>query len=135
MTASYSCLSGKSFLLSTTILIRMGKNYIACIATLLTTQRAFAHRGACLMLQIRYSAARGVTNLGWLDSRHTFSFGSYYDPRSMGVSALRVLNEDHVQPGAGFDTHGHQDMEILTYVTEGVIAHQDSMGHTTRLPA
>jgi quercetin 2,3-dioxygenase len=87
------------------------------------------------MLQMRHSTARGVTNLGWLDSRHTFSFGHYYDPRYMGVSALRVLNDDHVQPGAGFATHGHQDMEILTYVTEGVLAHQDSMGHTTRLPA
>jgi quercetin 2,3-dioxygenase len=87
------------------------------------------------MLQIRHSTARGVTNFGWLDSRHTFSFGHYYDPRSMGVSALRVLNDDHVQPGAGFDMHGHQDMEILTYVMEGTIAHQDSMGHTTRLPA
>jgi redox-sensitive bicupin YhaK (pirin superfamily) len=87
------------------------------------------------MLQIRHSAARGVTALGWLDSRHTFSFGHYYDPHYMGVSALRVLNDDSVQPGAGFAAHGHQDMEILTYVTEGVIAHQDSMGHTTRLPA
>jgi redox-sensitive bicupin YhaK (pirin superfamily) len=87
------------------------------------------------MLQIRHSAARGVTDLGWLDSRHTFSFGHYYDPRYMGVSALRVLNDDRVQPGAGFAMHGHQDMEILTYVTAGVIAHRDSMGHTTRLPA
>ena len=87
------------------------------------------------MLQMRPSTERGVTALAWLDSRHTFSFGHYYDPRYMGVSALRVLNDDHVQPGAGFAAHGHQDMEILTYVTEGVIAHRDSMGHTTRLPA
>jgi redox-sensitive bicupin YhaK (pirin superfamily) len=87
------------------------------------------------MLQIRHSATRGVTALGWLDSRHTFSFGHYYDPRYMGVSALRVLNDDRVRPGAGFAAHGHQDMEILTYVTEGVIAHQDSLGHTTHLPA
>ncbi|MCZ6872126.1 MAG: pirin family protein [bacterium] len=87
------------------------------------------------MLHIRKSAERGVTDLGWLHSQHTFSFGRYHDSRHMGISALRVINDDHVQPGAGFATHGHQDMEILTYVTDGAIEHKDSMGHIKRLLA
>lgn len=87
------------------------------------------------MLHIRKSAERGVTDLGWLRSQHSFSFGRYQDSRHMGISALRVINDDHVQPGAGFATHGHQDMEILTYVTAGAIEHKDSMGHIKRLPA
>lgn len=87
------------------------------------------------MLTIRRGTERGMTDLGWLYSRHTFSFGSYYDPSHMGVSALRVINDDQVQPGAGFGQHGHEDMEILSYVIEGVIKHKDSMGNIQRLTA
>lgn len=71
---------------------------------------------------------RGVTQMGWLDSKHTFSFGHFMDPRRMGFRSLRVLNDDRVIPGAGFDTHGHKDMEIITYVLEGALAHKDSLG-------
>ena len=88
-----------------------------------------------MQLSIRKSAERGTTALGWLHSRHTFSFGQYYDPHHMGVSALRVINEDQVAPGGGFASHGHRDMEILSYVTQGVIAHKDSMGNVVHLPA
>ncbi|GAB6261283.1 pirin family protein [Photobacterium sp. R1] len=87
------------------------------------------------MLEIRRAADRGRASFGWLDSRHTFSFGHYYDPKQMGFSALRVINDDTVRPGAGFDTHGHQDMEIISYVLEGEIAHKDSAGNIKRLPA
>lgn len=87
------------------------------------------------MISIRRSHERGSANFGWLDSKHTFSFGSYYDERHMGFSALRVINDDRVTPGAGFDTHGHRDMEILSYVLEGEIAHKDSEGNVATLPA
>ncbi len=87
------------------------------------------------MISIRRSDERGSANFGWLDSKHTFSFGSYYDQRHMGFSALRVINDDRVIPGAGFDMHGHRDMEIISYVLDGEIAHKDSEGNVAVLPA
>jgi redox-sensitive bicupin YhaK (pirin superfamily) len=87
------------------------------------------------MIAVRRSEDRGPTHLGWLDSRHTFSFGGYYDPEHMGVSVLRVINDDKVIPGAGFATHSHQGMEIISYVKKGTIEHKDSMGHVEVLPA
>lgn len=87
------------------------------------------------MLTIRPNEARGSTRLNWLRSQHSFSFGSYYAPEHMGVSALRVINDDRVTPGAGFAPHSHQDMEIITYVTKGAIEHKDSMGNLKSLPA
>lgn len=86
------------------------------------------------MITVRHAKDRGRADFGWLDSQHTFSFGSYYDPQHMGFSDLRVINDDIVQPGAGFDTHGHRDMEIISYVLEGVIAHKDSEGNVQTLP-
>jgi redox-sensitive bicupin YhaK (pirin superfamily) len=86
------------------------------------------------MINIRRSNQRGGADFGWLKSKHTFSFGNYYDERQMGFSALRVINDDRVAADSGFDTHGHRDMEIISYVLEGEIAHKDSAGNVATLP-
>ncbi len=80
-------------------------------------------------MQLRQRTERGHTQIDWLDSYHTFSFGEYYDPAHMGFGDLRVINDDRVKPGGGFDTHGHRDMEIVTYILEGTLAHKDNMGN------
>jgi redox-sensitive bicupin YhaK (pirin superfamily) len=87
------------------------------------------------MITLRKAEERGVTKLDWLDSRHTFSFGEYFDPKQSGFSVLRVINDDRVARGSGFETHPHRDIEIITYVLDGAVVHRDSLGNRSVIAA
>ncbi len=86
------------------------------------------------MIYLRKAQTRGAVDFGWLQSKHSFSFGHYYDPKHMGFSALRVINDDVVKAGRGFETHGHRDMEIISYVVKGALKHKDNTGNEYIVP-
>src|SRR5262249_1243838 len=129
-TRQLTCLSGMASTVSFRVLMHLEVHTFLLHYTPnneSTERDSWQHRGP-KMITVRRSGDRGTTRLDWLDSRHSFSFGDYYDPRNMGFRVLRVINDDRVAPATGFGMHGHRDMEIVTYVLSGSLEHRDSLG-------